>query len=250
MTTYLSTQWRLVASQPGLFATLAIMPLYSLVFYTTLRAQDRPDLAPIVALTTFGMSMWAHGMFVASNIVENDRREGVIQQGLLTPAAYQWSMVIRIIGTTALSLVALAEVVVIGVLLGFSTVPESVTLCVLVAMLLVLGTAGAALLVSALGVRVQAIRSLQNALTYPFYLLGGLILPADWLPEPVHWLTRIFFLSHGFRLLQDAAAGHVTDVTSRLAVLLLLVLAQLLVGACALAVVLRAARAGRVPLYG
>ncbi|NYT92313.1 ABC transporter permease [Salinispora sp. H7-4] len=243
------TQWQLIVRSPGLFAVLLVTPLYSVVFFSLVRHHRGATAATAVALTAFGMSMWSHAVFVASRVVDDDRIEGTLEYSLLTPATYLVSLVFRVTVSSALSLPVLGEVLLVGRLFGLPTRLADPLFCLLVAVILVIGTAGAALLVSGLLVLVRAARTMQNTLTYPFYLLGGLTLPVSWLPPPFRWVADCFFLSHGFQLLRDAAAGDLDAPAARLGVLLTLTVAQVAVGVLMLRRVLRSARSGAVPLH-
>ncbi|MEV6394678.1 ABC transporter permease [Streptomyces sp. NPDC051907] len=247
---YARAQGVILARSPGLLATLAVIPLYSFVFFHFLQRHHREDLATTVALTAFAMSLWAHSVFVAAEVVDDDRADGALELSLLTPGRYLVSLMVRIFITTALALPALAEVVLIGRgVFGLDVTLRSPGTALLVVALLAAGCASSALLVSGLMLTVRGARTLQNSLTYPFYLLGGLILPVAQLPEPFRQLAHGFFLSWGTGLLRDAAAGPVPHAGQRLGVLCALILAQTLLGVVLLRHVLTSIRSGKAILH-
>ncbi|MFE6050012.1 ABC transporter permease [Kitasatospora sp. NPDC056446] len=251
MLTCARTQGVIMARSPGLLATLAVIPLYSLVFFHFLQRHHREDLATGVALTAFTMSLWAHAVFVAAEVVDDDRADGTLELSLLTPGRYLASLIIRISTTTALALPALFEVVLIGRgVFGLDVTLRSPATALLVVLLLIAGCASAALVVSGLMIKVRGARTLQNSLTYPFYLLGGLILPVSQLPDGFRQSAKVFFLSWGADLLRDAAAGPVPHPGQRLGVLGALVLLQTLTGVLLLRGVLASVRSGKAVLHG
>ncbi|MEV7179419.1 ABC transporter permease [Kitasatospora sp. NPDC093679] len=240
----------LIARSPDLLATLAVIPLYSLVFFSALVHHHRESAATTVALTAFLMSLWSHAVFVAAETVDTDRREGTLEPSLLTPGRYLAALAVRVGTTTALGLPVLAEVLLIG-RFGFG-LPVRIAepgLCLLVAVLTALGVAATALLISGVMILVRGARALQNALTYPFYLLAGLIVPIGVLPGPVRAVARCFFLAHGAQLLRDAAAGTAQDAGPRVALLAVLVAVHLLLGLLVLRRVLASVRSGEVALH-
>ncbi|GAA4759594.1 hypothetical protein GCM10023329_00560 [Streptomyces sanyensis] len=240
----------ILVRSPGMLATLAVIPLYSLVFFHFLRSHDRADLATTVALTAFVMSLWSHAVFVAAETVGDDRSDGTLELSLLTPERYLLALAVRTFTTTLLALPVLLEVVLIGRwVFGLDVALRSPVTALAVTVLLIAGCASAALLVSALMITARGARTLQNSLTYPFYLLGGLILPVERLPGPADSLAKGFFLSWGTDLLRDAAAGPVPHLAVRLAVLCALILAQTLLGAYLLRRVLASVRSGKVVLH-
>ncbi|MER8072779.1 ABC transporter permease [Streptomyces sp. NPDC094034] len=250
MAAFVQLQWLLLTRSPRLLATLVIVPLYALVFFTAVRSYGAPELATTVALTAFSMSMWSQAMFVAAEVVDNDRWDGTLEPSLLTPDAYVRSLVTRICTITALSVPVLVEVIAIGRIgFGFALPVHEPLTALAAALLLVVGTAGSALLVCALMILVPLGRLLQNALTYPFYILGGLLLPVTSLPAPVEWIARLFFLSHGAQLLRDAMTGSGDGHAAHFSALIALSALQLAVGVFLLRRALSRARRGEARLY-
>lgn len=250
MFAFVQVQWLLMIRSPRLLTTVLVVPLYAIVFFTTVRSYGAPELSGTVALTAFAMSMWSQAMFVAAEVVDHDRWEGTLEPSLLTPDAYLRSLVTRILAITALSLPVLVEVIAIGrVGFGLALPVRHPVTALAAALLLVVGTAGFALLVSALMILMPMGRLLRNVLTYPFYILGGLILPTSSLPAPVEWLARLFFLSYGAQLLRDAMAGGGHGHRGAFTALLVLSVVQLVAGALVLRRALAQARRGEAMLY-
>jgi ABC-2 type transport system permease protein len=76
-------------------------------------------------------------------------------------------------------------------------------------------------------------------MNYPFYLLGGVLVPLSFLPFWIRPAGRLIFLSWSADLLRDSLrAGPVDNVALRYAVVLGLGLAGLIAGKVVLKVVL------------
>ncbi|MFJ3234655.1 ABC transporter permease [Streptomyces sp. NPDC086787] len=250
MGAYFRAQWWLLLRSPRLLGPLVITPLYSLVFFSVLREHHRAGLATTAATTAFLMSMWSQAVFVASDAVDYDRWEGTLEAGLFNPRRYADALAVRVLTTTAVSLPAFAEILLIGRLgFGYPITVESPFATCLILLLVLCGSAGVSLAISGLLVVVRGARTLQNAMTYPFYLLGGLVMPVGSLPLPLQWPAHAFYLSWGAQSLRAAVGGTGVDAA---AVCALAVLAPLQagIGYVVLRRVLHRARDGKVILHG
>ncbi|MEV6823594.1 ABC transporter permease [Amycolatopsis sp. NPDC051102] len=202
-------QLRLVLRRLGSLAPLLINPLYVVVFFGAVAAH-RPsaELLTSLGLTAFVMAAWGHAVFTASHVIDEERFSGTMEVNLTAPAGYLVSLVVRIVTVTVLAAPVIAEVAVVGLLTHGTGLVIRVPFQFFVAVLTCLaGCAAGALLLSGLLVLVRGARTLQNALTYPFYLLGGLILPHFSLPEGLRQLSDAFFLTWAVEGLRAAAAG-------------------------------------------
>lgn len=250
MIAFTRAQLLLVGRSPQQLSFLVLTPLYCLVFFHFLAQNHREHLAASAAVTSFLMALWSHTVFAAAQVIDIDRAQGTLSVLLLRPGRYLAALTVRLLITTALALPALAEIILIGRwVFGLPVGFHRPGLAVAAALLVTAGAAGSALLLSGLMILVRAARTLQNALTYPCYLLAGLILPVASLPTPFHQLSQVFFLSWGAQLLRDAAPGTATGTGGRLAVLALLVAVQCVCGALVARQVLSRIRTGRVILH-
>lgn len=251
MRDHVQLQIWLFARRPGQWSMLLFTPLYSLVFFSVIRAAGRDDLAVSVGLSAFFMTMWAQLVYVASEAVDLDRTEGVMEVLLAAPASYTRSLVLRIATAAAICLPAAVEIVLIGAIgFGFPVRVAGPAVLLIAVALTFAGAVGTAVLLAGLFCLVVGARTYQNSLTYPCYLLGGLILPATQLPEPFAAVSRLFFLSWGTDLARDAIAGEPDQLGRRLLVLGVLAAVQCAVGVLVVRTVLTRARDGRIALHG
>lgn len=90
--------------------------------------------------------------------------------------------------------------------------------------------AGTATIMASLFIVTRSARTFQNSLSWPFYVLGGVLVPVSFLPDWLEPLSAVVFLSWSADLLRASLAPEaVHDVGSRLAVIVLL-------GACGFAI--------------
>jgi ABC-2 type transport system permease protein len=251
MSEHVRLQIWLFARRPGQWSMLLFTPLYCLVFFSVIRAAGRGDLAVSVGLSAFFMTMWAQLVYVASEAVDLDRSEGVMEVLLAAPASYTRSLVLRIATAAAICLPAALEIILIGVVgFDFPVAVAAPPILLIAVVLTFVGGVGTAVLLAGLFCLVLGARTYQNSLTYPCYLLGGLILPATQLPPPFAALSRLFFLSWGTDLARDSIAGMPDQLGWRLLVLSTLVGLQCAVGVLVVRTVLIRVRNGRIPLHG
>jgi ABC-2 type transport system permease protein len=82
---------------------------------------------------------------------------------------------------------------------------------------------GTALVMASVFVLSRSARNFQNSLNYPFFLLGGVLVPVALLPGWLQPLCRLVFLSWSADLLRDALEpAPVRGVAARLLVIALL----------------------------
>jgi ABC-2 type transport system permease protein len=106
--------------------------------------------------------------------------------------------------------------------------------------LTVLATSGAGVIMAALFVVARSVRNFQNALTYPVYVLAGVLVPVAVLPDWIEPLSRAVFLSWSADLLRDALTPAAVDLAApRLAAVAALGAANFAVGYLLLARMLR-----------
>jgi ABC-2 type transport system permease protein len=77
----------------------------------------------------------------------------------------------------------------------------------------------------------RSVRAYQNSLSYPFFVLGGVMVPVALLPGWIEPVSRAVFLTWSADLLRDSLTTEpVTNLVARLGVVLALGAAGFLVG--------------------
>ncbi|MEU4565047.1 ABC transporter permease [Micromonospora sp. NPDC023956] len=224
---------------------LVTMPLFTVAFLAVLVESGREDLAPYAIVGSGAMSLWSMAVNISGGTIEGDRRNGVLEAAVATPAPLVVVLLGRITAVTVISQLGLVESALVA-WLGFGITiemhhPLIFLLTVACNTVAVVGTATALAGVFVLG---RWALTLKSSLTYPFYVLGGAVVPVTFLPEWLQPLTRVVFLSWSAQLLRDCLSpAAVRDVPARLAVLLVLGAAAFAVGLWVIERILRRLRA-------
>jgi ABC-2 type transport system permease protein len=238
-------QVRLIRSSPDYLMPLVTIPLFTVAFLAIVREAGRGDLTGYALLAPVLIATWSLSLFVSGEIVEVDRWTGVLEPAVAAPASFPIVLLGRIFAVTAVSLVSFAEVWLVARILfgtGFDVHHAGVFLAALAAT--VVAVSGTAVIMAALFVLARSARTFQNSLSFPFYVLGGVLVPVAYLPGPLEFLSRAIFLSWSADLLRDALAPDpVADPVMRIAVVLVLGAAGFGLGSLMLLRILRRVRA-------
>jgi ABC-2 type transport system permease protein len=205
----------------------------------------RRDLAAYAVLAPVLMALWDMALLIAGDVISRERSWGTLEALVATPARLAVVVLGRIAAVTAVSLLSFAEAWLVARLaFGVSLTVQHGRIFALCLLASAFAMAGTATLMSALFVLAPSARLMQNTLTYPFYLLAGVVVPVSLLPEWVRPLSDAVFLSWSADLLRRSLApGPVDDAGRSLAVIAALGLAGLLAGVLAVNRTLRRARA-------
>lgn len=234
LVTGFSFQVRVLRRSFGEMNVLVTAPLMTLVLLAITRNAGREDLAAYAVLAPALIVLWGTALQISGEIVARERESGSLEGLVAAPASLGAVVTGRIAAVTVLSLVGFAESwlaawLVFGVLVTVWH-PFAFAAAVVVTALAMAGTAS---IMSALFVLARSARAFQNSLNYPFYVLGGVMVPVSLLPGAV-WLepiSRVVFLSWSADLLRDTLTpAAVPDVVPRLGMVLALGLAGYLLG--------------------
>jgi ABC-2 type transport system permease protein len=181
------------------------IPLTSVVSIAVLQQSGRDDLVGYALVAVVLMSVGQMALFVGSEILANERQGQTLELIVASPTDYVVPLLARV---TVLSLVGIVGFVEAWLIawLGFDA-PVRIYHPVLAVVTLVLtafASATTALITSAIFSFGRTVRTYQNALAGPLYLLGGVLVPTTFLPEFVQPLCRVIYLYWSADLLRDA----------------------------------------------
>jgi ABC-2 type transport system permease protein len=224
--------------------SLVTIPALTLAFLAIVRNSGRADLVPYAVLGAAMMTIWATALFVCGEMIESERFGGTLEGLLAAPAPFAVVILGRITLVTLVSFLGIAESWLIAWLVFGVVIPVPhwpllllTLLCTAFAMI------GTSSIMSAMFVLARSARIFQNSLSYPFYLLGGLVVPVSLLPGWLQPFTRAIFLSWAADLLRDCLRpAAVTGVAPRLAVIVGLGALSLAVGLLLTRTILRRIR--------
>lgn len=199
-------------------------PLFGLVFLAVTEHAGRPDLAGHAVVAPTLIALWTLALQSAGEIITDERDNGTLEGLVAAPVPVVAVVFLRMLAATVCAVPAFAEVWLLsGVLFGrWVAVPHP---ALLAAALLVTAftTATTAAVLSPLFVLLPSARIVQNTISYPFYLLGGVVVPVAVFPDWLEVISRITFLSWSSDLLRAALSpAPVTAGPLRLGVIALL----------------------------
>ncbi|WP_120005008.1 ABC transporter permease [Nesterenkonia muleiensis] len=203
---------------------LITTPLLTIVFVTIFLHAGRLELVSYAVLAPAMMAMWSTSLMSAGELISSERENGSLEGLIAAPAPFGLVLFGRIAAVTTLSLAGFAEAWVTGSLLIGEPVPIAqpwhFSAAVLVTVLAMTCWAG---VMSSLFVLARSARIFQNSLSYPFFVLGGVLVPVSMLPVWVEVPSRLVFLSWSSDLLRDSMAPvAVDDLLLRLGTITLL----------------------------
>lgn len=221
-----------------------VTPLLTLVLGGIVISGGRRDLLPSAVLGAGLMGMWMICVQLGGNVIASERAGGTFEALASTPASLRLLIAGRVTVVSLVAFLTLPEAWIVALALFAKPVaiPHLGLFLASIALVLV-GLHATATLFAALFVLARNALIFQNALAYPIYLLGGLMVPVSVLPGWVQPITRIIFLSWGSDLLRAALRSEpVSDASGKLLALAVTALAVAAIGQAMLGSVLRRAR--------
>lgn len=183
--------------------TLAIVPFFAITFMGIVRYANRPDLEAYALLAPMLIALWGLSVSVAGEIIARDRIDGVLESVIATPANFTGIVLGRILAVTTLGLAGFGESLLVG-WVGFDATLrlEHPWVFALAIALTAIGTSCTSMLLCGLFVVSRSPRIFQRAFSFPFYVLGGLLVPVSFLPDWIEPVSRLVFLSWAADLLR------------------------------------------------
>lgn len=227
-----SRELRELRRSPDQLMALVTAPLLTLVFLAIMLHAGRHDLAPYAVLAPALLVLWQMALQTSGDTVESERENGSLEAVVATPSPLPAVIGGRIAAVTLVSLLGFLESwLVAGLVFGVWVEVFHPAAMVLIVLVTGFATANSALVLAALFVTTRSARTLQNVLTYPFYILGGVIVPVALLPMWIQPLTRVVFLSWSSDLIRDALSpAPIEAMWARLGIVLLLGTVALVIG--------------------
>jgi len=181
------------------------MPLLTLVSLAVLVNSGRTELLHYGLVAAVLMTIGQMGNFVASEIVFQERHGQTLELVVASPSPYVGVLLARILVLTVGGLVGVAESWLIARLVfGLHLTIWHPLLLASTLLATSLATAGTALLTAALFSLGRQVRTFQNAINGPLYLLGGVLVPVAYLPDWLRPLSPFVFFSWAADLLRAA----------------------------------------------
>lgn len=193
----LRLQLLLFRRNPGHLLIFVTTPFFSAIFLSGVRQAGRESLLGYAVLGPSLVGLWAVSMDLGGSIIDSERTQQTFELLVIAPSSFLRVMAGRVVTVTGLGMLTFPESILFarlafGVRLHIARpVPMALTLAVTAVAMAGTSTAMAAVFVAA-----RAARRFANVLGYPFYILGGLLVPITFLPlwtRPLSWLTYLYW---------------------------------------------------------
>lgn len=233
-------QLQLVARDRSYLNELIANPFFAIIFLGIVKAARRDDLTGFAMVAPVLITLWNMAIEISGGIVDSDRWEGTMEGVVASPVGYPSVILGRVLAVSFLGLFGVAETgIVARVGFGASVTVHHPDVLVGTLVVTALAMTGTATLLAAAFVLTRTATTFKNTMNYPFYLLGGVLVPLSFLPGWIRPAGRLIFLSWSADLLRDSlAAGPVDNVAWRYAIVLGLGVVGLVAGRMVLGVVL------------
>lgn len=214
-------QWADMLASPLVYLLGIVQPAVFLLI--TLSPQDDPSAAEAtrVAFGVLLTAFWGATVWGGAGVLRRERMQGTLARTLSGVRDPQLVVLGKSLGASLISagLVAATLVAVLAALRQPVQLAGAGWLLLGLVVVLLSGT-GAGMLLGCLFILSRYGPQLSSALMYPIYLLGGMLIPPDLLPEWLRWLSAAISLRWLQEFLVSAAAGRPNEAALITAVLL------------------------------
>lgn len=208
-------QVKLTTSNFEDFFPILTLPLACITSIAILLNAGRAELASYGVVAATLMTIGQMGFFIGSELVVTDRNEQILELLMIAPTPYWLVLLIRISVLSAFGFLGFIESWILAyVIFGIEIVPQS-PVDVLVTLLLTAGaTAATSLITAGVFALARSVRTMQNAIASPLYLVAGVLVPTAYLPGLVSVFSPYIFLTWSAELLRHAIGTPSTVNTS------------------------------------
>ena len=199
-------QAALLRGSPQQVLALVGAPVTALTLVAIVDAAGRADLGAAAIIAPGLMTMWAMTLFSAGEALDVERQAGTLEPLLATPVPLFGLVLGRVLVTSVVGAVGFAECWLVGwALLRTPVTPAHPVAFAAALLLTVLAMAAWGSVLAPLFLLARSARTFQNTLSFPLYLLGGVLVPVTLYPEWVRPVCRLVFLTWSAELLRDGA---------------------------------------------
>ncbi|MFD6624417.1 ABC transporter permease [Streptomyces diastaticus] len=194
---------------PGHLLIFVTVPFFTAIFLSSIRVSGRSELEPYAILAPALMGLWVVSLDLAGAVLESERRQATLELFLASPGNLTSLLTGRVSVIACVGMLTFLESWLTAELLfavnltvhhGWALAVTLVATC--------LTTVGVATVLAGLFVMSRSAQLFSNALGYPFYLLGGVLVPVTFFPDwlrPLSWLTYLYWSANLLRDVTKAA---------------------------------------------
>jgi ABC-2 type transport system permease protein len=219
-------------------------PMFSVIFQLIFHHAGRTDLTGYAAIAPVFIALWWMALFNSGWTITIERWNGTIELLVAAPSSFAAVIFGRITTTTLAGIVSFGETWVIARLFGTTVTIEHAWQFVATIVVTLAAMAGTAVAMASLFVLARNAVTFSNSASFPFYVLGGILVPVSLLPHWIRPVSSIVFLSWSADLLRAGLRpAPIHDFAFRLGMVALLGACGLAVGVYAMRVILVRVRA-------
>lgn len=201
-------QAALLRRTPQQALALVGAPVTALTLVAIVDAAGRRDLGTAAIIAPGLMTMWLLTLTSAGEALDVERQAGTLEPLLATPAPLFPLVLGRVLVTAAAGAAGFAECWLVGsALLGTPVTPRQPVAFTAALLLTVLAMAAWGSVLAPLFLLARSTRIFQNTLSYPLFLLGGVLVPVSLYPDWLRVPCRLVFLSWSADLLRATAGA-------------------------------------------
>ncbi len=187
----------------GQLMPLFTTPLMTIIFLAIAQQAGREDLSGHAVLAPALIALWGTSLMVAGEIIDNERWSGTLEGVIATPTPLGVVVLGRVLAVMVVGCLGFVEswLVAAGLFGVIVAIPHPGWFVATLAVT-VFAMAGTATIMAAVFVLARSARTFQNTLSYPIYVLGGVLVPVAMLPgwvQPLSWLVFLSWASDLFR---------------------------------------------------
>jgi ABC-2 type transport system permease protein len=191
--------------QADTYFALVSTPFFATIFVSIMLYSGRPDLVPYAVAAPTMMALWTASLAYAGEMISDDRENGRLELLVAAPVSLPLLIFGRLCAVMLVSVPAFVmSILVAGLGFGYWIRIHQLPMFMAAIVLTALATAATATALSALFVISPGARIVQNTLTFPMFLLGGVIIPISVLPTGLDVVSRFIYLSWGADLIRAA----------------------------------------------
>jgi ABC-2 type transport system permease protein len=237
-------QLSFIRAYPDALIPFFTAPLFTAIFTMIFRHSGRQDLTGYAAIAPVFIALWWLALFQSGWVIQTDRWSGTIELLVAAPSSFAANVLGRIVATTMLGIVSFAEAwFVARVLFGTPVTVHHPWVFLLTGVVTLAAMAGTAVVMASLFVLTRSAATFSNSASYPFYVLGGILVPVSLLPGWLRPFSSVVFLSWSADLLRATLRpGSINDLAFRLGMVALLGACGFVAGALLLSWILRRVR--------
>lgn len=218
-------------------------PMFSVIFQLIFKHAGRQDLTGYAAVAPVFIALWWMALFNSGWTITTERWNGTIEMLVAAPASFATVIFGRITATTLAGVLSFGETWLVARLFGTTVHIDHAWAFVATIVVTLAAMAGTAVAMASLFVLARNAVTFSNSASFPFYVLGGILVPVSLLPHWIRPISSVVFLSWSADLLRGALrSAPIHDLGFRLGMVALLGACGLGIGIWSMHVILRRVR--------